>query len=60
MFDFLKGSKTYIVAILVFVVSIAHALGYIDDETKNTLLTLLAASGTATVAAKINRIDKQV
>lgn len=58
MFDKLKGYKTYIVAILAAAVTVAHALGYIDDETKNTLLALLASGATATVAAKINRVQK--
>jgi hypothetical protein len=53
----LKGKKTYIVAVLVALVAAAQQLGYISAEAATTLLTLLGASGMATFAAKINRLD---
>lgn len=60
MFDFLKGYKTYIVAILSAVVTALHAAGKIDDAMKQFLLELLAAGAAMTVAAKINRIQKNL
>lgn len=60
MFDFLKGYKTYIVAILSAIVSLLHATGKIDDAMKQMLLELLAAGAITTVAAKINRIQKNI
>ena len=51
----LQGYKTYIVAALIAVVSIAHTLGYSDPATQQTLLGLLGAGAAATIAAKINR-----
>lgn len=58
MLDFLKGYKTYIVAALSAVVTLLHAAGKIDDTLYQSLLALLASGGVATVAAKINRIQK--
>jgi len=56
----LAGYKTYVIAALTAIITIAHSLGYIDEETFQNLLALLAAGGTATVAAKINRVNKKV
>ena len=56
--EMLQGYKTYIIAILCGVVTVAKMLGYIDDATYNTLMALLASGGIATVAAKINRLNK--
>jgi len=56
----LQGYKTYIIAILSAAVVAAHAMGYIDDATRDTLLGLLGAGAIGTVAAKINRMDKKV
>ena len=51
----LQGYKTYLMAALIAVVSVAHTLGYLDDATQQTLLGLLGAGAAATLAAKINR-----
>ena len=56
MFTALQGYKSYIVAILTGVLTVAHSLGYIDDATFQTLLALLGSGAIATVAAKINRL----
>jgi len=56
----LKGYKTYIVAILAGLVAAAYTLGYIDEQTRDTLLALLGAGALGTVAAKINRIGKKI
>lgn len=58
MLNFLKGSKTYIIAALAAAVTVAHMLGYIDEATRDSLLALLMSGGAATVAAKINRVQK--
>jgi hypothetical protein len=58
--NFLKGYKTYIVAILSAVVTSLHAMGKIDDVTKQFLLELLAAGAAMTVAAKINRLSNRI
>ena len=54
--EMLKGYKTYIVAILTAALTVAKSLGYIDDQTYQTLIALLGAGALGTVAAKINRI----
>lgn len=54
----LQGKKTYIVAALAGAAVAANVLGFIDDDTKNTILGFLAALGGATVAAKMNRQEK--
>jgi hypothetical protein len=56
----LKGYKTYIIATLTALLTLAHSLGYVDTTTYQTLLALLAASGLTTVAAKINGIKNDL
>lgn len=58
--NWLKGYKTYIVAILTAVITVLHSLGYIDDALYQTLLALLGAGAIGTVAAKINRIQGEI
>ena len=53
--DFLPGYKTYIVAFLIGVVAFCQYSGFIDMATAQLLYGILGATGTATVAAKINR-----
>ena len=56
----LQGYKTYLIAAAIGVVTVAHVLGYLDDATQPTLLSLLGAGGAATPAAKINRTTGDV
>ena len=49
--DFLKGKKTYLIAVAVGLLAAAKALGYIDDETVATLTVLLGGGGLATLRA---------
>lgn len=58
MITMLQGYKTYIVAICMAALVAAKTLGYIDEETYQRLLALLASGGVATVAAKINRLNQ--
>jgi hypothetical protein len=58
MITWLQGKKTYAVAVLAAALTLLHSLGYIDDQTYQTLVALLASGGAATVAAKINRLKK--
>ena len=58
--EWLKGKKTYIMAVLMASVTVAYNLGYIDKTTYDMLLALLSAGAVSTVAAKMNRVDKQV
>lgn len=53
----LTGNKTYIVAALIAIVTVAHSLGYIDTNTWTTLLGLLNGAGISTLGAKSNRIE---
>lgn len=55
MINFLKGKKSYLVAIAIGAVTTLHSLGYIDDETFKTILGILNSLGMAALAAKINR-----
>jgi len=56
----LQGYKTYILAALVAVATGAHYLGYIDDNTYQTLLVLLGAGSAGRLAAKVSRMDKKL
>ena len=51
----LSGKKTYVVAVLVAVVTAAHQLGKIDAATYTTLLGLLGAGGLATLRAGVSK-----
>lgn len=59
MIDFLKGSKTYILAAMIATIAILHSLGQLDDTAYQLLLTLLSAGAVSTMSAKINRIQKR-
>jgi uncharacterized membrane protein len=49
MWEFLQGKKTYIVAILIGVLSAVYSLGWIDQQAYQTLLGLLTGGGLATL-----------
>ena len=53
MFEKLKGYRTYIVAVCVGLVTVAHYLGWLSPETTAVLLGLLGATGVATMRAAI-------
>ena len=54
--EMLKGYKTYILAAAIGALTVAKALGYVDEASYNTLAALLGAGAAGTLAAKINRI----
>ena len=56
----LKGYKSYIVAILMGAIQVGVMLGYITQEMANELYKLLGAGAVMTVAAKINRLQKDI
>lgn len=58
--NWLKGKKTYIIAALMLIVQGLQMSGTITPELANELLKLLGMGAVATVAAKMNRVDKQV
>lgn len=53
----LQGYKTYILAAVIGAATVAKALGYLDENTYNTLMGLLGAGTAATLAAKMNRTE---
>jgi hypothetical protein len=53
--NFLKGKKTYFIAILVGLVAVAQYLGFIDNTVAVVLYGLLGATGTATLRAGIEK-----
>ena len=52
---YLKGQKTYIVAVLVALTVVAQQLGWIDDPTSGAILGLLGAGGLATLRAGVRK-----
>ena len=58
--NWLKGKKTYIVAFLMVVVNGLYMSGQITKEMHDALMQLLGAGAVATVAAKVNRVNKRV
>lgn len=53
MITFLQGKKSYIVAILVGLITTALYLGWITQEVANILYGLLGAAGLASMRAAI-------
>lgn len=51
--NFLSGYKTYIIAALVGAVTVAHTLGYINDEIFKEALGFLGAGGLVTLRAAV-------
>lgn len=60
MLDMLKGKKTYVMAILMAIVTGLYYTGTIDKSTYDMLMGLLSAGAVSTVAAKVNRVEKKV
>lgn len=58
--EWLKGKKTYILAILMAIVNGLYFSDKIDKATYDMLINLLGAGAVATVAAKVNRVNKSV
>lgn len=56
--DFLKGKKTYIIAIVAGVVVTMGMLGFIDENTQKALLGFLGAGGLATLRAGVSSTVK--
>tara|TARA_Y100000310_G_scaffold242266_1_gene246411 strand:- start:3125 stop:3292 length:168 start_codon:yes stop_codon:yes gene_type:complete len=52
--DFLKGKKTYMIALAVGLVTAAQVLGWIDADTYKVVLGFLGAGGLATLRAGVN------
>ena len=55
MIEFLKGKKTYLIAILIGIASTFHYLGYIDTQAYTAILGLLGAGGFASLRAGISK-----
>lgn len=55
---FLKGKKTYILAIIGGIVFVASRLGYIEPNLENQAYTILGVSGFATIRDGINTTNK--
>ena len=51
----LGGKKTYLTAILIAAITVAHQMGWIDDNTYKTLLALLGAGGLAALRAGVKK-----
>lgn len=60
MLEFLKGKKTYLVALGVAGVTFAYQMQWIDEATYKMLLGILNSAGLMTLAAKMNRVDNKI
>lgn len=60
MLETLQGKKTYIVAGLATITTLIKYLGYIDEDTYQLFMGFIGAGGAATLAAKMNRVDKKM
>jgi hypothetical protein len=55
---FLRGKKTYIVAVCIGIVAVCQYLGYITKEVADILYGLLAGTGVITARAAIAKATK--
>ena len=51
----LSGKKTYVVAVLMGALTVAHTAGMIDDATYQAMLGLLGALGLGTLRAGVTK-----
>lgn len=51
----LSGYRTYIIAALIGIATVAHQIGYIDAVTYQTILGILGAGGLATLRSSISK-----
>lgn len=58
MMEFLKGKKSYLIAIAVAIVAGLHQLGYISDPMQITILTFLGAGAVASLKAAVTTAGK--
>ena len=58
MLSFLKGKKTYIVAVLVGVATAAQAAGMITPEQLQIIIGLLTAGGLAALRAGVSNVAR--
>ena len=56
MMEFFDGAKTYIVALLVVAIGLMHKLDWIDSDTRNLSVTILAGSGLATLRMAVSKV----
>lgn len=52
----LEGNKTYICAALIAAVTFAHAMGWIDDASRDTLIGVVGAGGLAALRAGVAKV----
>lgn len=50
----LKGKKTYIIAVVIGILTMLHSLGWIETTAYITLMGLLGGGGMATMRSGIN------
>lgn len=55
MFRNLKGSRTYLCALIVALVAGFHAMGYIGDQTTTLLDTIFGAGGLMALRAAVEK-----
>jgi len=53
--SFLSGRKTYVVAAIAGLLTVAHSLGWIDSTSYSTLMGLFGAGGLAALRAGVNK-----
>ena len=58
MLQFLQGKKTYIVAVIMGIITVLEYLGKISPEARNQILNMLTALGLATLRAGVNKKSK--
>lgn len=58
MIDFLKGKKTYIIAIIMVIIAGLQARGYITADQAKTVEAILTGAGLAALRAGINNAVK--
>ena len=60
MLRWLQGKRTYLVALIMFVVAILRALGLIETSVYEAVMGLLAALGFGALRAGVERVTTEI
>lgn len=55
--EYIDGLKTYIVALLIIIAGVLSALGYLSDDVRDTVVTVLLGGGLATLRAGVAKLE---
>jgi hypothetical protein len=55
--EFLNGYKSFMVALAIIAVGVLNALGYVSEDIRDTVVTILLGTGVATLRHGISKAE---